>query len=169
MMYITLGLLEELDACGPAREWFDMTYPNGVELGRESLDSCPEPGWVWWLGCALDKSGMLVWNAPNIAFREAAKVGTELQEWVGKVGPSNWREAWAAAEDAARAARAARAAEDAAWAARAARAAAEDASWAARAAWAAAEAAEDAAEDASARVWAELREIATQSLLGGAA
>ena len=97
MLFVTIGTLEEMDACEDALEWFAKTYPGGVEVTREVLENVPVPSWVVWFVSRFDADKRLAWRFVNVAFRKAAEVNPSLARWVGVVGPENWQEARAAA------------------------------------------------------------------------
>lgn len=120
----TQEYLSDLGACDPAAKWAANNIAQGTLVTREILESVPDPLWVWWLACRLDTKHELVWLAPNVAFREAAKTNPKLAEWAGKITADNWHEAaaavWAAAADAGWAAAAVEAVEAMAMAAKSA-------------------------------------------------
>ncbi|HUU15387.1 MAG TPA: hypothetical protein VM182_16980 [Terriglobia bacterium] len=149
--------LAELDACSEACRW------AGDRTAAQAWTECERADWLLWWAAETERN-----SHQQIVVATAACARTVLQyvatddrrpllaieaaeRWAEE--PSEWNRA--AAEAAARDARAARdAAEAAAWAARAARDAAEAAAWAA--AWAARAAARDAAEAAA---WAAHQEM----------
>ena len=160
----TSKLLADLGACDTAAQWAAGNLAEGTAVTRELLESVPDPLWVWWLACRLDTKHELVWLAPNIAFREAAKTNLELAEWVGKITADNWKLAADAALAASAAVAAARAAARAAG-----RAEAVAAAWGA---WAAAEAAaraagraEAVAADVRGAIQTELKQAAIEWLV----
>jgi len=108
-MYLTKQDLVDLYACSDAVNWFEKTFPDGIELDHNSLATCQYNDWVCWLACKLSKDYRF-WCA-GVAFREASKIHPALAQYSMNVTPHNWCTANAAAYAAADAADAAYAAD----------------------------------------------------------